>query len=215
MDIAAEAATRAGYQPELQFYPILRVRMLIQQKKIDGTPGIIYSELNGKPRYQYSTDYDDAGVAVIFQKKDTKSPIKTLSDLKNIQLGYAREDSYGTKFSDAVDKGLIKQTNENGADSDSQNFARLMNNRVDAVIVHHSVGSWLIAQNGWSNQIQMAPLRFPYDADPKTNKTYIGFGHHLPASTVEKMDKALTAMKLDGTIRCIKAQYGVTLLEAE
>jgi ABC-type amino acid transport substrate-binding protein len=215
MDIAAEAARRADYLPDLVFYPILRVRMLIQEKKVDAAPGLIYSEVNGKPRYKFSTDYDDAGVAVVYQRKDSKEPIKTLSDLANKQLGYVREDAYGIKYMEAIAKGFIKKTDENGAESDLQNFSRLLNNRVDAIIVHHSVGSWLISQNGWTSQVQMTPLRFPYESDPKTNKTYFGFGYHVPDSTLGKFNKALTDMKQDGTIRCIKAQYGVTLLNAE
>ncbi|MCE0555676.1 transporter substrate-binding domain-containing protein [Motilimonas sp. E26] len=153
----------------------------------------------------FSLPYRTESVTLFIRKADQESfAIKQLSDLtqsKLHRLGYYKGTYYGEEFS------LLQQKPEFQAllqsDIEINNFTRLLNNRIDAVLADEIVGQLLIEQ--LKQQDNIVPLK---GFSIKTGGIHVMFSKKTTSEAfITQFNQALTKFKASSEYQRILQRY--------
>jgi ABC-type amino acid transport substrate-binding protein len=208
VDYLEAVLKKANIKYTIEYLPYARIKDQMNANAIQMIPGTLYAEDNGKPRYQYVM-YDAGGNTLLFKKKGAKINVSKPEDLKNLQIGVVRDDSYGDTFAEAVKAGHIVIKDANQATEDSQNFEKLLNNRIDLLAINNIVGHFLVKSKNLADKVEPIALQFQYGANPKTNGVYFAFNQNVGRNVLLKVSNAVEELQKTKTLECIRMHYGV------
>jgi polar amino acid transport system substrate-binding protein len=209
VDYLQAVLKKANIKYTIEYFPFARLKDQMNTNAIQMIPGMLYAEDNGKARYQYVM-YDAGGSTLLYKKKGAKINVSNQEDLKSLQVGVVRDDSYGDTFAEAVKKGHIVIKDTNQATEDVQNFEKLVNNRIDLVAVNNIVGPFLVKSKNLTDKVEAIGLQFQYGVDPKTNGVYLALNQKVSQEVVQKITKAVEELKKAKTLECIRLHYGIS-----
>jgi ABC-type amino acid transport substrate-binding protein len=209
IDYLQAVLKKANIKYTIEYFPFARLKEQMKTNDIHMIPGMLYAEDNAKPRYQYVM-YDAGGSTLLFKKKDAKINVGKPEDLKHLQIGVVRDDSYGDAFAEAVKAGYIQIKDANLATDDSQNFEKLINSRIDLVAINNIVGHYLVKSKDLTEKVEPIALQFRYGVNPKANGVYFAFGQQVGQDVIQKVAKAVDDLKKTKTLECIRLHYGIS-----
>jgi len=152
--------------------------------------GGIYKTRARMKIYDYSRPFFEERLAV-YVKRGNAFPFARLSDLQGRTIGLNRAWSYGDEF-DAARKEYRFNVDE--ADSNLENFKKLVAGRIDCLVADRFAASQIIRRENWGDQFEA--LENPVAVNP----AYLAIAKHLEKRQVlDKFDQALTEMKKDGS----------------
>lgn len=199
----------AGIEYKTEYFPFARLKDLIKSNAVQVIPGMLYAEDGGKPRYKYVL-YNVGGYTLLYKKSDTKIKIQSVKDLKSLQVGVVRDDSYGDSFDKAIQNGTLLIKEENKANSDEQNFEKLISGRIDLLAINNIVGPFLVKSKKWEAKVEPVSLKFQYGSDVKSNGIYFAFSQKTPDEFIEKVKESVKTLQKNKSFECIRLRYGVT-----
>ncbi|MFA9216669.1 MAG: substrate-binding periplasmic protein [Sphingomonadaceae bacterium] len=200
VEIVREAFRRMGRPIRIDFYPLTRTSIVLDQGHADG----IFT-LKKTPSRELKYIYPQQAILsqdyVIFTNKD--SGFKFSGDLKELadkSVGVLNKSSYGMVFDQAVEKGWFQKLEP--AFNHESNFRKLVAHRMDVVICSRIVGIEILKRIGLADKIIITgpPIETAYSY-LMLSKTK---SHFLLASD---FDKAIAAMHADGTFASIEKRY--------
>ena len=161
-----------------------------------------------KERYPINKQvlYDLGGYTVLYKRAGDPRQISRTADLESLTIGVVRGDHYGNNFHDDIKRFNINFTE---ATKDEQNFKKLVNKRIDLVVVNSVVGEFIVSKQKIVNKLKQVKLRFDYGVDPKVAGIYFLFSKKVDQEIIEDIRRSTLIMIKDGTIESIKAQYGL------
>ncbi len=198
-EVVKEAFTRVGYKVNIKFLPWARAVNEAETGSADG----LFPEYMGDERkalFLYS-EAMPGGPLGFYKKKSSAISYKTLNDLKPYKIGVVR-DYINTAEFDAA-----KYLKKDEADSDEINIKKLINGRVDLVVIDRLVGDYLITQKFPENKAQLEFVNPPLELKP----LYIVFSKKAPnyQTKLEDFNKGLKEITKDGTLKKILTKHGV------
>lgn len=201
IDIWHEISKRSGIAVKITAdYPMPREWAMVEDGSMDGMFSIKKTPEREKiylfpkePLYQQ--DY------VFFVLKDSKLSYEgNLSAFSEVPIGVVSKVSYGKVFDSAVESGILKKID--AARSYELDFQKLLAGRVDAVICSKLVGLSVLKKLGGLDKTRIAgrPVETAVSYTVFSRKT-------VQQSQIDEIDKALTAMRKDGTIERLESKY--------
>ncbi|KZC99375.1 MULTISPECIES: transporter substrate-binding domain-containing protein [unclassified Thalassospira] len=191
-DIVRAISARAGLNVEI--VPVPWRRALFHLDNGDGAVAGIYKNLERQKKYAYSEPIHREGLMIYRLKGEFDRETK-IEDLSGMNVGVIRGWSYGDAFDSARTSGLFETSEAAG---DDQNFAMLVNNRVDAVIAVREAGDIWIRKLKLQSQVVRAKTAL------HENQTFIAFNRRsTDISALALINKAIAELVEDGTIETI------------
>lgn len=197
-DIMAEAAKRAGVDLEFREMPWKRLEEEIKRGKESTVDcAFAFSRTPARESYMdYTSTVMQRTEYVLFVRNDSR--YRTLDDLAGKTIGIHR----GFRLPDAVRDGTAsgRFTLEENA-NDRANFLKLGAGRIDAVLINHDVGEYLLGQMGMQGVHALAPP-LAYLENYLVFTKGKGLAFYIPL-----FDKSLAAMQQDGTYARLRKRY--------
>lgn len=160
-----------------------------------GTGGIYKNEERLR-KYDFSEPLFVERMAV-YQHRSRPLGFDSLESLHGKRVGVARGWSYGDSFDKAVREGVI-HTEEVSADA--QNFQKLSNQRLDAVLAIEEAGAAQMAQTGMQDIVKSPRYLFE-------NPTYLAFAKSAQqGATLAAINRALETLRRQGRLQALAAQ---------
>lgn len=194
IDVITEAAKRAGIKINFVPTPWDSMFLGLESKKYDIIANQIGKNPDREKKYLFSESYLISGVSIIV--KDNNSKIKTLEDLKGKKVGTSVGSNYNKILTD-FDKN--KEINLVYYEGDvTQIFQEIKAGRIDATLndrltVGENVKKLGLKVKTVGKPITEVPSFFVFRKDSSDLKA--------------KIDKALLAMKKDGTLGKISVKW--------
>jgi len=191
-DIVRAISARAGLN--VKIVPVPWRRALFHLDNGDGAVAGIYKNLERQKKYAFSAPIHREGLMIYRLKGEFDRETK-IEDLSGMNVGVIRGWSYGDAFDNARTSGLFETSEAAG---DDQNFAMLVNNRVDAVIAVREAGDIWIKKLELDDQIVRA-LSPIYE-----NQTFIAINRtSKDIATLSLINHAIAELIEDGTIETV------------
>lgn len=203
IDLLTAILDGANFEYDLVKRPWKRMLAEVKSGSIHIAPGA--SKTPEREEYaHFSLPYRNEQV-VLLVSMDNKSKYAGLSSLKDFadkgfSIGVVREYYYGEDYtemskSDAY-KGLFKEVSD-----DIKNFQKLLNNRIDAIMVDPVAAGVSIKENGWKGKFHTQFTVYSDDIFMMFSKQSVS------KETIETINATLTAMKVDGRHQAILNEY--------
>ncbi|WP_018610228.1 substrate-binding periplasmic protein [Uliginosibacterium gangwonense] len=199
IEVINEAFKRIGKPYKMEFYPLARDFQMLDAGEADAlftvkkTPERETNYLFPKESV-LSQDY------VFFVLKD--SPVEFKGDLKslaNASIGVVNKVSYGSVFDAAAQRGDFKKLEV--APTYEANFKKLLAKRMDVVVCSRIPGFAFLKELNATQQVKVIgpPI--------ETTQSYIMFSKKAGPALVAEFDKAMAAMRSDGTRAKLDKKY--------
>lgn len=180
------AFDRIGVPVRIDAVPWSRALAALDQAEL-GVGGI-YKNSERVQKYDYSAPIFVEKL-VLYVRRDRPLAYAAVPDLAGLRIGVIRGWSYGDAFDAARRTGRL-QAEE--VASDAQNFSKLEQKRLDAIVAVEQAGTALLASGQYPSVIALAtPLA--------VNPTHLAF--HKSANKralLDRFDRALDAMRRSG-----------------
>mgnify|MGYP006274791887 CR=1 len=203
--IMEEAFERSGYDADFSFLPWKRALVGTERGKYDGLFSAYYSEERAEKFYP-SDPYASTELVLCARKGFKLSTYDNIKDLSGYLFGVVR----GYDNTPAIDDAdYIKK---DYAKSDLQNLKKLLNNRVDLIVIDKTLAIYQL-KNSAALNANLDDVKFLTPAVAK-RPIHIMFsratanGKHL----TEKFNAGLKEIKADGTYKNILDEYGFSEL---
>ena len=197
IDLVTTALQRAGHQPVVRVDSLERI---LEGGKI-GVYDVFATPWYSDDRNQYlafSEPYLESRIRFI-KRKDKKLEFNNFGDLKGLMIGVVKDYAYDDTFNESRD--LIKISERNLI----QNLLKLTQNRLDVTLDDELVLQYEINQYlpNSMQELQMLPKPLA------VRGIHIGVSRENPAHAqiVADFDKAIAAMKQDGSYAKIVAKH--------
>ncbi len=205
MDLVTRVFRRAGYNPvsRIETWP-----RTLEGTKIgiyDVIAAVWYTPERNK-KLHYSDPYFENVIRFV-KEKGTTIRFRDLSDLKGLIIGVVDNYAYGKEFDDA--KGLIKVSNNHVI----QNLLLLQQGRIDLTL-----GDQWVIRNELTRYFPTASKEFEFFGKPVSKrKLHIAVSRANPGHEriIAAFNKALKAMKADGTYAKILARHRKRLIKLQ
>jgi len=138
---------------------------------------------------------------LVYVRPDQKFVFSKIEDLKGKKLAITTGTVYGVDFDGAKASGLFV-TEENLGDE--QNFEKLAQGRVDAVIASEISGSTLL------RQMKMADKALPLKHPVAVLTVHVAFAKGKHLELLGQINKELAALRADGSLEKLSNQYNVS-----
>ncbi|KZN53241.1 substrate-binding periplasmic protein [Pseudoalteromonas luteoviolacea] len=196
VEIVTEVFKRLNQPITIQFLPWGRAIRELQSGHADGIFTIYFSKTRERTML-YSEEVLIMQSVSIFTKKDTDIKLNgNIRELSEMRVGLVRNVSYGRQIDAAIKSGVIDQIVE--TNSGTQSFKLLLADRVDVVISNKLGGMDILRRLGIQSTVVPTPL---YELPIPS---YFAFAKNTKGKKLKiKFDKALQAMKADGTYDAI------------
>ena len=199
-EIVREAFRRMGRPIEITIYPWSRSLALLES----GDSTALFSikktpEREAKFRYPketlFSQDY------VFFVRKDSGVQFDgNFASISKARIGIARNNSYGTRFDEAVKRKEFPRLEV--AYDYEYNFRMLLRGRIDAVMMSRQVGISYVKKLDAEDRIVVS------GPPSETARSYLIFTRAFDTTAIaEEYDRAMAAMRKDGTLARIVSAY--------
>jgi polar amino acid transport system substrate-binding protein len=180
------AFDRIGVPVRIDALPWSRALVALDQAEL-GVGGI-YKNSERVQKYDYSAPIFVEKL-VLYVRRDRPLAFAAVPDLAGLRIGVIRGWSYGDAFDTARRAGRLEAEE---VASDAQNFSKLAQKRLDAIVAVEQAGSALLASGHYPSVVALAtPLA--------VNPTHLAF--HRSANKralLERFDRALDAMRRSG-----------------
>lgn len=188
--------THLGITVEIQAFPWKRALKMGQEMNV--AIGGIYKNDVRLTCYDYSDPLFEECL-LVYVKKGKWFLFTHLSDLQGKEIGLNRGWSYGEEF-DTARKEYHLTVQE--ADTNGQNFKKLIAGRIDCLVVDQVAAYQIIKQEKLEGQVEKL------DRYAAVNKAYLVFAKQLKQRPVlNRFNKTLAEMKRDGTYQKIVLDY--------
>ena len=193
-EIVRAIATRAGIP--INIVPVPWRRALLHLENGDGAVAGIYKNLERQKKFAFSDPIHRESL-MIYRSANKFDSESRLEDLSGMNVGVIRGWSYGNAFDSARNSGMFETSEAAG---DDQNFAMLVNNRVDAVIAVREAGDI------WIRKLKLQSQVFRAKTALHENQTFIAFNRRsTDISALARINKAIAELVEDGTIETVIA----------
>ena len=194
IEVITEAAKRAGIKINFIPTPWDSMFLGLESKKYDIIANQIGKNPDREKKYLFSESYLISGVQIIV--KNNRNDIKSLEDLKGKKVGTSVGSNYNKILTDFDKKKEIKLVYYDG--DVTQIFQELKSGRIDATLndrltVNDNVKKLGLNVKTTGKVIDEVPSYFVFRKDSADLKA--------------KIDKALLAMKKDGTLAKISKKW--------
>lgn len=197
VDIVTTALKRAGYTPYLRIDSLDRILEggALGVYDVFATPW--YSDARNQ-YLDYSKPYLESHIRFI-ERKGANIKFESLADLKGVMVGTVQDYAYGEAFTESRD--LIKIPERNLI----QNLLKLTQGRIDLTLDDERVLGYEINRYMPNSMDKLEFLARPLDV----RGIHIGVSRENPehAKIVAAFDKAIAAMKQDGSFDAIVAKH--------
>lgn len=205
-DMFREIARRAGYEIEIQLFPMKRIVAYLKAGRIDGAVHLIRTQ-ERESFFFYSTTPILTGRSLVFIKKGKTLPFHSLSDLYGKKIGVPLGfKTMGPAFEKAVRQGNVIIEPVSGHE---QNLKKLMAGRIDCLVATENITWYHAHRLGITGHIETLepPLNIisVYFAISKQTNTLKN-----PQRFMESMNQALDAIIADGTSEKIMISYNLS-----
>ena len=190
-EIVREMFKRAGIEYSLSLrFPWDRLYKLTLDKPNYGLFSTTYTE-ERKPLFKWVGPLAKTGWVLL---------AKPGSTLKLTNLKEASKYSVGAYKNDAVSQHLESQgMSPVNALRDQENVSKLMEGKIDLWATTDPVGRYMAKQEGVNGLVTV--LRF------NDNQLFLAMNLNTPDEVIQRLQKALDAMRADGTVEKISANY--------
>ncbi|WP_284614452.1 substrate-binding periplasmic protein [Aquabacterium humicola] len=177
---------RIGVPVRIEALPWSRALAALEQAEI-GVGGI-YKNSERVQKYDYSAPIFVEKL-VLYVRRDKPRAFAGVPDLAGLRIGVIRGWSYGDAF-DAARRGGHLQAEE--VASDAQNFSKLEQKRLDAIVAVEQAGTAQLASGQYPSVIALpTPLA--------VNPTHLAFNKSAnKRALLQRFDRALDAMRRSG-----------------
>lgn len=199
-EVVEAVVKEAGFQAEFQSLPWARA-----YDTATNVPGVlIYSIVRTAERDQLfkwvgvigSTEY------YLFSLPDRKLQLHSLDDARRLQVG-AVSQSVGEQF--LLSQGFVKGKNLQSSAKNELNYEKLRRGRVDLWIMNRISAYHLVRQAGQDpEKVLHSALPIP---ELSAQSYYMAFGNQTPDATVEQFQKALEAVKRNGSFDRLQRKW--------
>ncbi|WP_411991131.1 substrate-binding periplasmic protein [Agarivorans sp. DSG3-1] len=200
VDVINEAFERAGFTVEIKLMPWARCLKSVQEGTVDGIFSV-YLTNERQTFLSYTNEVLITQIQAFFVSVNSSITFDgDIQQLADKSIGVINETSYGPRLDAALEKRLFKNVDE--AQSSKSNVRKLLAGRVDLIPSYRHVVFSTAKSLGAAHKIkQLSP---PLEAIP----SYLAFTRKRDFSTViREYNKALSAMKEDGTYDMIFDKY--------
>lgn len=191
---------RMGQPIKMEFYPLGRSLSLIDTPLADAFFTIKKTD-ERELKYLFTKEPVLTQEFVIFVRAD--SPLEFKGDihvLANTTLGVVNKVSYGATFDDAARRGVFSKLEV--APSYESNFKKLLARRMDALVCSRVMGMALLKRLNAEGQARVSGPPF------EITQSYLIFNRHtVDPGIAAEFDKALVALRKDGSLRKLKDKY--------
>ena len=205
-ELVQEAFRRRGQDVTIAVIPWPRVLRAAQDGEMDG----LFTVFRTPEREQY-LDYCHESLIdqriVLFVKKDSRSAItENPATLPKLRLGLVNQISYGPVFDQQIKAGRYPKIEM------SNNFEEAVKKfgaaRFDVLVASEYVGRFYLKRQGLLSQVRQLPQII------ETVPSYLAFSKvRKQKSECNRFDKALRAMKQDGSYQAILDRHIKLLLK--
>lgn len=200
VDLVQEAMRRLKIPVTIKIYPWARA---LEETKIGNTDGI-FSAFKTPDRELYLSYGKETlipYVMVLVARSDSPFKNAQLSELSQAAVGRVNQQSYGPAFDQAVKQGRFKAVDT--ANSNELLAKMLLAKRFDMMVTDRYVGQALFKNLGYQDLVR--ELEPPVSSLP----SYLAFTKAQDRSQLrDQFDRALKAMRADGTTAKIYQSYG-------
>lgn len=199
VEITQAVFQQLGVDVNIVFYPWKRCLVMVKYKEADA---ILSASITPERKefLCFPEEPTSEGITVFFIKEGRKIPFKTLNDLRGLRIGVIT----GYSYCEELDQAPFIQHAEPVA-SLTQNFKKLLADRLDVVIEGDKVGYFTAKEMGILDQIDVIP-----------NAAYCYGGNYLAFSKKpggeklsSRFSKALKAFKTTDAYKNILKKYGI------
>lgn len=167
-EIAREIANESGLEPEFKKCPLKRCLRMIKNGSADLIIGIKKTTERLKYIKFLSTPYRSSSSKVFYIKNNEHRQLLSYSDLYNFEHIGTKN---GAKYFEYFDKDIY--LNKSTVLSNEQNFAKLLNGRINIFIIDEAQGKFLEDRLKLQGQVKIAPFYY------KDNSfRYVGISKH-------------------------------------
>jgi polar amino acid transport system substrate-binding protein len=203
VEIVSTALKRAGYTPYLRIDSLDRILEggALGVYDVFATPW--YSDSRNQ-YLDYSKPYLESRILFI-KRKGADIDFRSLEDLKGVMVGTVQDYAYGQAFSEASDIVRIPERNL------VQNLLKLTQGRIDLTLDDERVLRYEINRYMPNSRDKLEFLPNPL----AVRGIHIGVSRENPehARIVAAFDKAITAMKQDGSFEAILAKHNAYIVK--
>jgi polar amino acid transport system substrate-binding protein len=198
VEIITEAFRRSGYTAIISFMPWIRALKDTEIGKYDAVGFAYYSDQRART-YTMSGPFSESSLEFC-RHKDSSISYKTLQDLKSYRIGIVRGYVNTAEF-DAANYLTKEETN-----SEMLNLKKLLNKRVDLILIDKYVARFLIAKNFHNEQSEFVLIEPPLKIQP----LYLMFSKKIKNHDLmcKDFNRGLQQISDDGTINKIMASHG-------
>lgn len=140
--VVTEAFNVMGYEVRIRYYPWARAFAFAREGTADAVAYVYKTERRGM-EYWFSDPVTHERL-VVFTKKETRVPNwVSFRDFKGLRIGATRDFSYTDEFWRLAGKGVLTL---DVANSDSSNFAKLIEKRIDVFFADELVGFTILRE---------------------------------------------------------------------
>jgi polar amino acid transport system substrate-binding protein len=199
IDVIAEAFKRMGTPFKIEVYPLARDLAMLESGEADAL-FTVKKTPEREASYVFSKEPVLTQDYVFFVTKDSKIEFKgDLNGLADVSVGIVSKVSFGKVFDTAVQKGTFKKLDT--APTYDSNFQKLLANHVDTVICSRIPGLAILKRLNASGKAKVSgpPVEIA--------QSYMMFKKGVSPALVEAFDKAIAAMRKDGTYDKLQNAY--------
>lgn len=199
IEVVSEAFKRAGKPIKFEFYPLPRGLQMLEAGEGDAL-FTLKKTPEREAKFVFSQEPVLAQDYVFFVPKDSNIAFNgDLKTMSNATIGVVSKVSFGSVFDKAAEAGVFKKLDV--AQTYETNFKKLLAKRTDAVVCSRVVGLTILKGLNASQEAKVSgpPI--------ETAQSYIMFNKKVGADVVAAFDKAIAAMRKDGTYAKIEKKY--------
>ena len=146
-ELVSEAFKRVGYNVEIEYFPLARAKMLVEEGARDGLMPV-YHDTALEKKLVFSNPFPGGRVGLLkrkalnagFKVDPTTNQTEALKQLKSYRFGFRTGAVYTKEFDNA---GFLKKT---GVTTDSQNLMKLFLGRIDFAVIDKYTAAYLMIE---------------------------------------------------------------------
>lgn len=200
-DLMTEIFSRLDIEVEIELFPQKRMLELIKKGEKDGAT--VISKNAQRLKYLVYTEpiFQKKGLLYFRKGNDKLLNWQSYEELKGFKIGIVAGHNYGDAFNKAVEKYNLEVYPVTHI---GQNFEKLIHGRIDLFLCIEATA------NHYLNDSKYKDLIVPASKSYYEKGYYIAFSKLSNARhIISKVNKVIREMKKDGSLKSIRAKYGL------
>lgn len=203
-ELANEGLKRAGYLPDIELMPWKRAVFMAKEGRVDA---LFYAVFNKERDYYFYYPNVPLFQIEIVALKRMHNKLEIDPDADNLdrwRIGIGRGYSYGPKVEKFIDKAGFRRVELTA--SNDINVTKLLENRVDIVLVDRALGRYFIEK--YSKKLEFVTNSSGELVILDSRSAYLVFSKKTRTQRdAERFSEALRSMMADGTYDEILSRY--------